>query len=55
MALGGRGHWDASLGSLPRLPNHNTCEMGELTQTGNQSQAASESAYSLELVLILNK
>ncbi|KAG1948268.1 2-phosphoxylose phosphatase 1 isoform X2 [Pimephales promelas] len=34
MALGGRGHWDASLGSLPRLPNHNTCEMGELTQTG---------------------
>ncbi|KAA0701733.1 2-phosphoxylose phosphatase 1 [Triplophysa tibetana] len=34
MALGGRGHWDASLGSLPRLPNHSSCEMGELTQTG---------------------
>ncbi|XP_016354650.1 2-phosphoxylose phosphatase 1-like [Sinocyclocheilus anshuiensis] len=34
MALGGRGQWDASLGSLPRLPNHSTCEMGELTQTG---------------------
>ncbi|XP_063061052.1 2-phosphoxylose phosphatase 1 isoform X2 [Engraulis encrasicolus] len=26
--------WDASLTSLPRLPNHSTCEMGELTQTG---------------------
>lgn len=37
MALGGRGHWDASLGSLPRLPNHSSCEMGELTQTGSQS------------------
>ncbi|XP_051966368.1 2-phosphoxylose phosphatase 1 [Xyrauchen texanus] len=34
MALGGRGHWDTSLGSLPRLPNHSSCEMGELTQTG---------------------
>lgn len=34
MALGGHGHWDASLGSLPRLPNHSSCEMGELTQTG---------------------
>ncbi|XP_072547626.1 LOW QUALITY PROTEIN: 2-phosphoxylose phosphatase 1 [Salminus brasiliensis] len=34
MAQGGRGHWDASLGSLPRVPNHNNCEMGELTQTG---------------------
>nr|XP_055053389.1 2-phosphoxylose phosphatase 1 isoform X1 [Misgurnus anguillicaudatus] len=34
MALGGRGHWDASLGSLPRLPNHSSCETGELTQTG---------------------
>ncbi|KAL6471561.1 hypothetical protein MHYP_G00202110 [Metynnis hypsauchen] len=34
MAQGGRGHWDASLGSLPRVPNHSSCEMGELTQTG---------------------
>ncbi|TRZ04095.1 hypothetical protein DNTS_025143 [Danionella cerebrum] len=34
MALGGRGHWDASLGSLSRLPNHSSCDMGELTQTG---------------------
>ncbi|XP_030634412.1 2-phosphoxylose phosphatase 1 [Chanos chanos] len=34
MALGGRGHWDASLASLPRLPNHSQCELGELTQTG---------------------
>ncbi|XP_062873012.1 2-phosphoxylose phosphatase 1 [Trichomycterus rosablanca] len=34
MAQGGRGHWDASLGSLPRVPNHSSCELGELTQTG---------------------
>ncbi|KAI5099171.1 2-phosphoxylose phosphatase 1 isoform X2 [Silurus meridionalis] len=34
MAQGGRGHWDASLGSLARVPNHSTCELGELTQTG---------------------
>lgn len=27
-------NWDASLTSLPRLPNHKACEMGELTQTG---------------------
>ncbi|XP_028818909.1 2-phosphoxylose phosphatase 1 isoform X2 [Denticeps clupeoides] len=34
MSQSGRAHWDASLSSLPRLPNHSTCEMGELTQTG---------------------
>ncbi|XP_017346166.1 2-phosphoxylose phosphatase 1 isoform X1 [Ictalurus punctatus] len=34
MAQGGRGHWDASLGSLARVPNHSSCELGELTQTG---------------------
>ncbi|XP_041920148.1 2-phosphoxylose phosphatase 1 isoform X1 [Alosa sapidissima] len=27
-------NWDASLTSLARLPNHRSCEMGELTQTG---------------------
>ncbi|XP_077579500.1 2-phosphoxylose phosphatase 1 isoform X2 [Stigmatopora nigra] len=34
MALGGQGHWESPLASIPRIPNHNTCEMGELTQTG---------------------
>ncbi|KAM6970344.1 2-phosphoxylose phosphatase 1 [Aplochiton taeniatus] len=34
MALGGRGRWESTLGSVPRLPNHSACEMGELTQTG---------------------
>ncbi|KAK2831645.1 hypothetical protein Q7C36_016731 [Tachysurus vachellii] len=34
MTQGGRGHWDASLSSLARVPNHSTCELGELTQTG---------------------
>ncbi|XP_035240921.1 2-phosphoxylose phosphatase 1 isoform X1 [Anguilla anguilla] len=34
MSRGGRGHWDATLGALPRLPSHSVCEMGELTQTG---------------------
>ncbi|XP_060901625.1 2-phosphoxylose phosphatase 1 isoform X1 [Labrus mixtus] len=34
MGLGGRGHWDSPLSSVPRLPNHSSCEMGELTQTG---------------------
>ncbi|XP_077963354.1 2-phosphoxylose phosphatase 1 isoform X2 [Gasterosteus aculeatus] len=34
MAQGGRGHWEPPLGSVPRLPNHSACEMGELTQTG---------------------
>ncbi|XP_041732733.1 2-phosphoxylose phosphatase 1-like isoform X1 [Coregonus clupeaformis] len=34
MAQGGRGQWEGTLSSLPRLPNHNACEMGELTQTG---------------------
>ncbi|XP_066517549.1 2-phosphoxylose phosphatase 1 isoform X2 [Hoplias malabaricus] len=34
MAQGGRGHWDASLGSLPRVPSHSSCDLGELTQTG---------------------
>ncbi|KAF7650891.1 hypothetical protein LDENG_00119130 [Lucifuga dentata] len=34
MGRGGRGHWESPLGSLPRLPNHSACEMGELTQTG---------------------
>ncbi|TNN38363.1 2-phosphoxylose phosphatase 1 [Liparis tanakae] len=34
MGQGGRGHWESPLGSAPRLPNHSTCEMGELTQTG---------------------
>uniref|UniRef100_G3NPS7 2-phosphoxylose phosphatase 1 n=1 Tax=Gasterosteus aculeatus TaxID=69293 RepID=G3NPS7_GASAC len=36
MAQGGRGHWEPPLGSVPRLPNHSACEMGELTQTGGQ-------------------
>ncbi|XP_076832937.1 2-phosphoxylose phosphatase 1 isoform X2 [Brachyhypopomus gauderio] len=34
MALGSQGHWDGSLASVPRVPNHRACEMGELTQTG---------------------
>ncbi|XP_051253234.1 2-phosphoxylose phosphatase 1 isoform X1 [Dicentrarchus labrax] len=34
MGLGGRGHWESPLSSVPRLPNHSVCEMGELTQTG---------------------
>ncbi|RVE64695.1 hypothetical protein OJAV_G00128710 [Oryzias javanicus] len=34
MAQGGRGHWESPLASVPRLPNHSACEMGELTQTG---------------------
>ncbi|XP_010881411.2 2-phosphoxylose phosphatase 1 isoform X1 [Esox lucius] len=34
MAQGGRALWEGTLSSLPRLPNHNACEMGELTQTG---------------------
>ncbi|XP_034023726.1 2-phosphoxylose phosphatase 1 isoform X2 [Thalassophryne amazonica] len=34
MGQGGRGHWESPLASLPRLPNHSACEMGELTQTG---------------------
>ncbi|XP_077468282.1 2-phosphoxylose phosphatase 1 isoform X2 [Stigmatopora argus] len=34
MGLGGQGRWESPLASIPRLPNHNTCEMGELTQTG---------------------
>ncbi|XP_035536286.1 2-phosphoxylose phosphatase 1-like [Morone saxatilis] len=33
MGLGGRGHWESPLSSVPRLPNHSVCEMGELTQT----------------------
>ncbi|XP_037123901.1 2-phosphoxylose phosphatase 1 isoform X1 [Syngnathus acus] len=34
MGKGNLGHWESPLTSLPRLPNHNRCEMGELTQTG---------------------
>ncbi|XP_051934913.1 2-phosphoxylose phosphatase 1 isoform X1 [Hippocampus zosterae] len=34
MGKGNLGHWESPLASLPRFPNHNTCEMGELTQTG---------------------
>lgn len=34
MGLGGRGTWEAPLSSVPRVPNHSACEMGELTQTG---------------------
>ncbi|CAL8350007.1 unnamed protein product [Lota lota] len=34
MGHGDRGHWESTLGSVPRLPNHSACEMGELTQTG---------------------
>ncbi|KAJ7990585.1 hypothetical protein DPEC_G00301910 [Dallia pectoralis] len=34
MAQGGRAIWEGTLSSLPRLPNHSACEMGELTQTG---------------------
>ncbi|KAM4589663.1 2-phosphoxylose phosphatase 1 isoform 1-T1 [Fundulus diaphanus] len=34
MGQGTRGHWEAPLGSISRLPNHSVCEMGELTQTG---------------------
>ncbi|XP_068562533.1 2-phosphoxylose phosphatase 1 [Cebidichthys violaceus] len=34
MGQGSRGHWESTLGSVPRLPNHSACEMGELTQTG---------------------
>ncbi|XP_034405170.1 2-phosphoxylose phosphatase 1 isoform X2 [Cyclopterus lumpus] len=34
MGQGARGHWESPLGSVPRLPNHSACEMGELTQTG---------------------
>ncbi|KAJ3590653.1 hypothetical protein NHX12_008602 [Muraenolepis orangiensis] len=34
MGRGELGHWESTLGSVPRLPNHSACEMGELTQTG---------------------
>lgn len=34
MGQGAQGHWESPLGSVPRLPNHSACEMGELTQTG---------------------
>ncbi|XP_023280791.1 2-phosphoxylose phosphatase 1 isoform X1 [Seriola lalandi dorsalis] len=34
MGQGGRGHWESPLVSVPRLPSHSVCEMGELTQTG---------------------
>ncbi|XP_047450610.1 2-phosphoxylose phosphatase 1 isoform X2 [Mugil cephalus] len=34
MGQGARGHWESPLGSVPRLPSHSACEMGELTQTG---------------------
>ncbi|XP_068440215.1 2-phosphoxylose phosphatase 1 isoform X2 [Clinocottus analis] len=34
MGQGASGHWEAPLGSVPRLPNHSACETGELTQTG---------------------
>uniref|UniRef100_A0A3Q1GH80 2-phosphoxylose phosphatase 1 n=1 Tax=Acanthochromis polyacanthus TaxID=80966 RepID=A0A3Q1GH80_9TELE len=34
MGQGSRGHWESPLASVPRLPNHSACEMGELTQTG---------------------
>ncbi|XP_068174294.1 2-phosphoxylose phosphatase 1 isoform X2 [Antennarius striatus] len=34
MRQGGRGHWDSTLSSIPRVPNHSACETGELTQTG---------------------
>ncbi|KAK7881917.1 hypothetical protein WMY93_028091 [Mugilogobius chulae] len=34
MSRGGRGHWDSPLSSVPRLPNHSSCDVGELTQTG---------------------
>ncbi|XP_055003996.1 2-phosphoxylose phosphatase 1 [Boleophthalmus pectinirostris] len=34
MARGGRGHWDSPLSTVPRLPNHSSCDIGELTQTG---------------------
>ncbi|KAF3693099.1 2-phosphoxylose phosphatase 1 [Channa argus] len=34
MGQGERGHWETPLGSVPRLPSHSACEMGELTQTG---------------------
>lgn len=34
MGQGNRGHWESPLGSVPRVPNHSSCEMGELTQTG---------------------
>ncbi|CAL1571594.1 unnamed protein product [Knipowitschia caucasica] len=34
MGRGGRGHWDSPLSSVPRLPNHSSCDIGELTQTG---------------------
>lgn len=36
MGQGGRGHWEPPLATVPRLPNHSACEMGELTQTGRQ-------------------
>lgn len=36
MAQGGRGHWESPLSSVPRLPNHSACDMGELTQTGRK-------------------
>ncbi|XP_077397234.1 2-phosphoxylose phosphatase 1 isoform X2 [Festucalex cinctus] len=34
MGKGSVGRWESPLASVPRLPNHNNCEMGELTQTG---------------------
>ena len=39
MGQGSRGHWESSLGSAPRLPNHSVCEMGELTQTGREGRS----------------
>lgn len=41
MGLGGRAKWEAPLSSLPRIPNHSSCEMGELTQTGEPWQRPS--------------
>lgn len=37
MSLGAGGTWEAPLGTVPRLPNHSSCEIGELTQTGESS------------------
>lgn len=45
MGLGGRANWEAPLNSVPRVPNHSSCEMGELTQTGERRQSLQGSGH----------
>src|SRR4029434_3007653 len=45
MGKDGQENWDASLTSLPRLPNHSACEMCELTQTGKSTNHGTAWAF----------